>query len=319
MTAPFAIGYWNGNRFVIPGLPQMAAAPTLPATTQQDVEAHQGATGLAPSQGPGVVGGGQGAPGMERNAGFADPLKDGGVMGPASGFNSNFGLVGGTLGMIGGGLAGVPGVGTALGTIGENIDLGRYAGSARANGITMSPNYGQATLAGLTSLPFGLGNILGTSARQQFEDARRNALADGVFGNTTAPAAGKSYGDAGLTNADLGWGLADRARADMFAAGFGDSGNDVSGSSSGDGTKGGDSKDSGAWGGGTGETSGWYAKGGTVRPPQPGAADPPGPDDQIAAVQSGEGILTRKAMKRHPGLLDALNRGDIKKARGLLG
>jgi hypothetical protein len=48
--------------------------------------------------------------------------------------------------------------------------------------------------------------------------------------------------------------------------------------------------------------------------------DPPGPDDQIAAVQSGEGVLTRATMKKYPGLLDAANAGKInpKKLTGLL-
>jgi hypothetical protein len=49
--------------------------------------------------------------------------------------------------------------------------------------------------------------------------------------------------------------------------------------------------------------------------------DPPGPDDQIAAVQSGEGVLTRKALARYPGLLAAANAGtlDPAKVKGLLG
>lgn len=69
---------------------------------------------------------------------------------------------------------------------------------------------------------------------------------------------------------------------------------------------------------------GWgYAKGGVVGRPRAGTADPPGPDDQYAAVQSGEGVLSRAAMRRlGPALFDALNacRYDVQAlARVLLG
>jgi len=76
-----------------------------------------------------------------------------------------------------------------------------------------------------------------------------------------------------------------------------------------------------------------FAAGGSVMPPQaPGAnitpaqfgmlraIDPPGPDDQIGALQTGEGVLTRAAIARYPGLLDAANAGklDPAKVQGLL-
>lgn len=65
--------------------------------------------------------------------------------------------------------------------------------------------------------------------------------------------------------------------------------------------------------------SGLYSHGGMVGAPMlPG--NPPGPDDKIIGAQTGEGVLTKAAMKRYPGLLDAANAGKIKKGalRGLL-
>jgi hypothetical protein len=78
------------------------------------------------------------------------------------------------------------------------------------------------------------------------------------------------------------------------------------------------------------EAPGRYAAGGAVRVPDANITpaqfgllrgiDPPGPDDQIGALQSGEGVLTRATMRKYPGLLDAANAGKIpaKKLTGLL-
>jgi len=89
---------------------------------------------------------------------------------------------------------------------------------------------------------------------------------------------------------------------------------------------------------------GLYARGGLVGPPPgayaaggrvasaPGdnispaafgllrAINPPGPDDQIGALQTGEGVLTAASMKRYPGLLAAANAGtlDPGRVKGLL-
>lgn len=310
MTAPFAIGYWNGNRFVIPGLPQMAAAQTLPATTQQDVEAHQGATGLASPSPFGIPGGG----GMERDSGFADPTRPGGAAPAPTGDTKDMGgprSWGSTLGTLGS-LAGfaVPGIGGAL--LGPAMNLGgSWIDARQANNGLAS----QGLPRGVNALPAALANGMfgllgragiGTSINDQVGNLKSQEYARDL----AAPP-------------NLGF-LPGVATLDPISKDMPGWGGDVSGSTSGDGSK--DTPDkstdpnygSDVWGGGTGGTS-YYARGGKVRPPRPGAVNPPGPDDQIAAVQSGEGVLTRAAMKRHPGLLDALNRGDIKKARGLLG
>lgn len=304
MTAPFSIGYWNGNRFIIPGLPQMAAAPTVPATTQQDVEAHQGATGLAAPSPFGIPGGG----GMERDSGFADPTRPGGAA-PAPGADQkdmgvrSYGALLGSLGTLAGFAA--PGIGGALlgpaGNLGGSwIDARRANNGLAEQGLPRGVN---ALPAALANMGFGLAGRLGIGS----------SINDQV-GNLK----GQEYARELAAAPNLGF-LPGVATLDPVSKDVPGWGGDVSGSSSGDGTKGGDSKDSGAWGGGTGGTSGWYAKGGMVQAPPPGAADPPGPDDQIAAVQTGEGVLTKRAMKKWPGLLDALNKGDVKRARGLLG
>ena len=327
MTAPYQIGYWVGNRFVIPGLPQAAAvpAPTVPATNQQDVEAHQATTALANPQ-QGFAMGGQGGPGMERDSGFANPMRTGGAapapgqdtkdMGGPRSWGSTLGTLGGIAGMA------IPGIGGAL--LGPAMNLGGSWIDARAanNGLA-SQGLGRGVSAGPAALSNGLFGLLGALGVGQ-------SIGDQVSGVKN-----EAWSRDWATPPNLGFfpgaQLEPFAKENLsFLPGvtFPDSvvkdgapfdGGNISDSSSGDGTKADPGKDSDVWGGGTGGTSWGYAKGGTVQAPPPGAADPPGPDDQIAAVQTGEGVLTKKAMKKWPGLLDALNKGDAKKARGLLG
>lgn len=84
--------------------------------------------------------------------------------------------------------------------------------------------------------------------------------------------------------------------------------------------------DNGGWGdnaapgGGGWADGGLYAKGGVVTQGHvPG--DPPGPDNVMIGAQTGEGVVTRNAMAKYPGLLGAMNRGDLdpNAVRGLLG
>jgi hypothetical protein len=68
-----------------------------------------------------------------------------------------------------------------------------------------------------------------------------------------------------------------------------------------------------------GRGAGRYAAGGAVgdaniTPRQFGTLrgiDPPGPDDQIGALQTGEGVMTRASMQKYPGLLNAANKGTL--------
>lgn len=312
MTAPFAIGYWNGNRFVIPGLPQAAAvpAPAVPATNQQDVEAHQAAgalSGPSPFGGPGGQAGGFGS--------FADPTRPGGAA-PAPGQDTkdmggprSWGSTLGTIGTLAG--FAVPGIGGAvlgpLGNLGGSWIDARTANNGLASqglprGVSALP---AAAAHGLFGLLGSLG--VGRSISDQVGDIKNQAWQQEL----AAPP-------------NLGF-LPGAATLDPISKDMPGWGGDVSGSTGADNSK--DTPDKSAdpnygsdvWGGGTGGTSFGYAKGGTVQAPPAGVADPPGPDDQIAAVQTGEGVLTKRAMKKWPGLLDALNRGDVKKARGLLG
>lgn len=313
MTAPYAIGYWNGNQFVIPGLPSFLPPPqaVAPATTQQDVETHQATTALAGPYGGGDPGGQAG--GMERDTGFADPTRQGGVApapgqsDPRKGGINNWGSTLGTIGSLAG--FAVPGpVGMALGPIGNLA--GSWIDARAANRGLMEqglPGNVSAFPAALSNGIFGLLGSLGAgrSIANQIGDIKNAAAA-------AMPAAAPFEKD------NLGF-LPGMTMGEDFSKDGVAVGGEGNGTSSGDGSKADPGKSSDVWGGGTGGTSWGFAKGGKVPAPPSGMMDPPGPDDQIAAVQTGEGVLTRAAMKRFPGLLDALNRGDVKKARGILG
>ena len=218
-------------------------------------------------------------------------------------YGSLLGGLGTAAGLFAGPFGGALGLAGNLG--GSWIDARLANNGLASQGLPRGVNALPAALAhGLFGL---LGNIgLGRSVQDQVGDIKNAAAGEERFANpapTPNPGVWNGiFGDAFGTDKD-------------YVGGGGDS----SGSSSGDGGKADPGKGGDSWGGGTGGTSGWYAKGGKVSAPMLGAADPPGPDDQVAGLQTGEGVLTRKAMKRHPGLLDALNAGDIKKARGLLG
>jgi hypothetical protein len=398
-------------------------SPLTPTVTPQDDAAQAGAVELRTDTGGAQGGGGSGpgtGPGglgrdptaQERNPGTGFAIDRSGLLGmtatpgspdyigtygekagpwgtvgappgsPAA-FNSNYGLYGGALGFGLGTALGVPGIGMALGTIGENVDLARYVDNLRASGVPIDPSYVQATIAGLSSLPFGLGNIFGTSARQQQENARREALAMGnmnvtsrgptaiddvektilenpeIFGLQNAgyigpgtppafdpaslgreagyggtagvmgaPQGGTGYQsgtyvsgiEGGSPDSAAGYGGAPTTSGGGSVSGIGNSGVDFGG-----GDRFGFYK-----GGLIGAPPGRYAAGGQVL--QPGdnispaafgmlrAINPPGPDDQIGALQSGEGVLTRAAIARYPGLLAAANAGtlDPGRVKGLL-
>lgn len=80
----------------------------------------------------------------------------------------------------------------------------------------------------------------------------------------------------------------------------------------GDGSQTIDNSGVGVSGDGNGGIDWGYAKGGRVRRPMPGMIDPPGPDDQMAPLQSGEGVINRAQMKKlGPKFLAALNAGNF--------
>jgi hypothetical protein len=362
--APRVLNWWAGPQFNISDLlatlpPPMPPAPTTPASTPQDQAAQDNALSLGGRVDDTAAGGGStGTP----TGGVAPSAASGGTLNTApANFSSNFGPIAGTIGSIAGMAAGVPGLGTGLGLAGSMLDLSRYSDNLRSHGIAIDPNYASAALASVTGLPFGLGSLFGTSARQQAENARRDALANGIFGtdpfgigassswnadlaNAATPAQGLISGDlpygapvtgtaaqypagfldwsSGLASQDT-QGQADKAAAqaagdygsiggkDASYGGLGqgyDSGGNYGGSMD---KGGGDRNDPGAL----------YSRGGVVRGPGliPGF-NPPGPDNTTGALLTGEGVLTRGAMQRYPGLLSAANAGklDPAKVKGLL-
>lgn len=215
-------------------------------------------------------------------------------------FSSNIGPWAGGIGTVAGMGLGIPGLGMASGALGQVADAARYGGVLNANGVNFSPNYGQAALYGASALPFGLGSLFGESARQQSEAARRDALAMGIT-------------DA--RNSSLPPGLVGPAQersffTDLFGGDSGGSGADTSGPGGSIGVgEGGFGPSAGGMSGADGGVFGW-AKGGKIPPPRPGAKNPPGPDDQVAGLQTGEGVINRPAMKAGWGEMLSLINSD---------
>lgn len=185
---------------------------------------------------------------------------------------------------------------------------------------------GQAVTPGL-----GWGSIVGTALGAAIPgaglfgmgfDAARNTSA--AFGRS--PMGQSKFDQEGHAISGPMGGLADKAAAidawggpgGLGGGSVGKSGDSLGGDYSNGNYGGGMDKGNGPAGpgdsgdkGGTGANDPHYDAGGTVQPPMPGAADPPGPDDQTASVQTGEGVLTAEANHRWPGLVDAANAGNI--------
>lgn len=309
--------YWDGNRFV---LPPWATSPTTPPTAQDQAAQAGAAQVAAPGGTDSPLGhalqlGGQGSswgnvsggpPGASYNSRAAAADQ--------GGWQSNL-LGGATFGLLGQ----VPGAGrasTAGGLIGTGVGLATGAPMAGA-----------------------LGSALGSTIGQR-EAAREiaQALQDLYSGPAAEPAGGWASVGEGLSTA-IPAGLAPAApptggypEADPSGGWYGTifgqagalpgsdggvtghPGSDYAGANNDAGM--GIGAELGAGGGF--DIGGWFNRGGTI--PQAPRDALPGPDDQIIAAQSGEGVLTRAAMKRYPGLLEAANAGSIpKKAmRGLL-
>jgi hypothetical protein len=383
---------WQLSRFNISDLLATlppAQSPLTPTVTPQDDAASQGAVNLSTDTGGAQTGGGgpgTGPGGIGGASGGGQDRTTSGIQGvyaqsPIE-MDSRFGQAGGLLGMVGGGIGGIPGIGTAAGALGGAIDAARYAGVLNQNGIANNINPWTAALASaMPSIPFtdrGLAGLFGIpSARQQFENELRTNLAtvgptalntsqpisriDPVTGEMTVDVAPVAAFDPASLGRDQGYGGAlgvmgapqgqtgyqsgtyvsgIEGGSDPSQAGYGGApsvgGGAVDPSGGGRGAGGGDTgRDTGFYRGGLiGAPPGRYAAGGMVggMPTAPGdnispaafgalrAINPPGPDDQIGALQTGEGVIRRDAMKRYPGLLDAVNSGvlDPKKVAGLL-
>lgn len=308
---PQWLNYWLQNQFVMPGAqPQPAApqpAPMAPTVTPQDVAANQETASMA--RGGGLLGDSGGNNALERDPSFADPTRAGrGLNITPADWGTLAGYGGGLLGMA------VPGVGGALigpaaSAIGHSLALSPLNTELEGLGATGRLGFGDVLGSMVNGLGFGLGGGL-TGARsmgERFADLADSGAPDepaaaapaapnpwtdifggaGTFTDTPAPAPGSPWNDI--------FGGAGNFTDTPSAPEPGNPWHDIFGG------------------------AGNFAKGGRVPKPGPGSYNPPGPDDQIAAVQSGEGLLTRTAMKKFPGLLEALNKGDAKKARGLLG
>jgi hypothetical protein len=322
---PAGLNWWEGNRFMMPSLlmpeappppaPASPAAPVAPSISNAaswvpDARAWTG-------DGGGMQGGASGImdqrlgtsenPGVTRSS--WDMAKEtGGMLGRAAlGALNPFGGWGSALGTLAGLGLGLPG----LGTIGGMFDMARDVTAA----FGRSP-MGQTTydaFGNVVSAPSGMSrseldamndvvsrgqegwNAMSADRQQSLD----RAIADAIAANPDI------FGMGGGTEAQAGTAQVDRSVGDVFGAGY-DAGTGMGGMSGPD-----------------GGTYGW-AKGGQIHGGAVGRSrglldvDPPGPDNAYAPVQTGEGVVTRAAMRRHPGLLAAWNRGDTPAMRRLL-
>ena len=355
-SGPVGQNYWDGNRFVIAGPPDPAppatapAPPSSPATPGPAQPAPTGGTpaaaggfGQIPADMMGGGGGGDLATANQQGGGSL-PGGLGGMFGglfggsSPTGASNQFGSQGwGTgLGLAGSAAGiglGVPGLGVLGSLAGTGIDITNA--NRGLSGWLGDQAYAPAPLgvdsflsAILNGMSLGLfGNSIERSAMNAFNAAfdRQPNVQNNTLNSPTRSWAsqqlGPSPGGTGWTGdkslADSGYG-ATAGPGDSYG-GFDKSGYDPGGLSSeptgnvdGGWQDAADAKGSG--------DPGLYAKGGKVAQPLvPG--DPPGPDNRIIGAQTGEGVLTRRAMLKYPGLLGAANAGrlDPGEVRGLLG
>lgn len=268
--APAAYNWWLGDRFMIPGLPEVPARPqnpqqiTTPNYNAQDHRA-QDYTGNPQADSPG---------GAMDGSITQQQVGPGGM--PTTLSNLASGFFGGFNGQVAPQLAGL-----AFGALpGMLPGVSNMLSHAMIQGPSPQFTFGRDGAAAQLAAALGLEKSgIDTTGGTSFGDMNVSggSVPDGGKGDTVGGGAKGEVGGAG------GW-----------------------------------SGDAPGWGGGY--DPGLYAKGGKVRP-NPESPNPPGEDDQMIGAETGEGILTREAMKRYPGLLAAANSGRLhpKKVKGLLG
>lgn len=297
--------------------------------------------GWNPTGGQSPFGGGFSLPGLGGIFGTQPApggLQSNGIPSMGQGWGTGLGLAGTVAGL---GL-GIPGLGILGSLAGTGIDI------TNANSAIRDVNARKGSDINSLGLDAFLGamlnnatlGILGTSIRDAaLASMERNGWnsvistgglnPDGSFTKSGSLVPGNSS----PLSRDAGWAAAVDAKAgggywgrdsawDGKAGGYGPVGpKEDSGGFNG--TEQGSAKDGSEPGGGAESgkgNDGKYFKGGTVtRGHLP--IDPPGPDDVVIGAQTGEGIVTREAMQKYPGLLGAMNAGALnaREVRGLLG
>ena len=285
------MGYWDGNRFVIPGLPQA----TPPSVTQPPqgiipqanmVQSPVQQFQQRPSP-PNMMGRGE-------DSGSDAPQPTNPYSGGLN-YGQNLGRIGMVSGIPGAGLLGAK-IGTAIDTRQANETLGQFRGS--------SPHEQVSYLEGLlNNLTFGLFGV--STAEQALDsieshpDVQRQAAAeaqialdafggggDQQYGNTgtgaPSPEPGGAYGydpDGGVSGGAYGY--------------------DPDG----------------------GVSQGMWADGGFVTKDRLVGPDPEGPDDGYGGLDEGEAVIPTKMVDRYgEDVMQALIDGDIdpKRLRALL-
>lgn len=223
-------------------------------------------------------------------------------------------------------------VGMALGaanTLGNAINTGANASQLNALGSPMSIGQIAGGVLGLNGYSGGLGTAIDSMAQtaQNAPGVAGGWSADTAVGPTGSYDPGAGYG-ASVSQESLG--------APSGTGGYGGSfsGNDPNGTGygggSGNGYGGGDNGSDGGGGGGTDSSSGdggggghdsesgmngGNFKGGVLTKNKLVGPNPKGPDDGYASVESGEGVLTRRALAHYgPGIVAKLNKLVVSKA-----
>lgn len=314
--------WWTGNKFNLPPWGPVLSPNDLAAQEEAN-RVRQGQAALA-SQAQAMAG----VPSADQSIGSPSPgsmgpgFAQGGAQGAGGGpgvsysstaaaadqggWQSNL-LGGATMGLLGGPTPG-RGAGSMIGgAIGGGLGL-----------LTGAPGMG------------AFGNAIGSTFGQR---AANDAQAAGLQGLYAGPAAepGGGWGSVGAgLSTDLPSGLgAPNPNVDTTGGWYGDifGGGTPSVTSNDGGYDAGGAPGYGDSGYGYGYGDGYgnsgevmYAKGGKIGPAGIVPGNPPGPDNVVIGAQTGEGVLTKAAMKRYPGLLDAANTGKLAKGwRGLLG
>jgi hypothetical protein len=235
--APQALNWWDQNIFRMSGLvpPPAPPPPPLAATpTPQDFAAQSAFVpprtdtgggqpgGGGPGSGPGGLGGASGGGQDRTTSGYQGVY----AQSPVD-INSQFGQAGGMAGMLAGGIAGVPGIGTALSGLGGALDAARYNGTLAQNGLpgTVNP-WGAAAGQMLASIgiPFtdiNLSRAFGVPTARERMDAIINGLPPGLYNDQGYGAiAANAPHTPGAPFGNTGWAAGMNPTTSQFPPGF---------------------------------------------------------------------------------------------------
>ena len=297
---PLSYPYWFGNQLkfdpaIFPGYTGFPFSPNQPPQINQPPPQPGGIFSPPKSLfnfNQNGQGGGAGDQGSSFDGDQSSPFGDDGVPGPVGGIAqsiSDFASNPASRGMaMAAGLAGVPGVGLALGLANTAAQYSMAPPDTFSLGNFFSSLFGgQPTTETLTQMTFDpMGNFQGVDVGPVNQNEEGGLTTGGGF-DTGPPGPDPADGS--------------------FGGSFGDEG-------PGPGPGPGPSDGSPAGGADSGAGGGDWAKGGMVTKERLMGMDPPGPDDGYGALDTGEFVLTASAVKKlGPGNVAKLNAGKFDK------